>query len=194
MRVPALFLVLITVALFTAGCMGGPKDSDESLAAACERQLEEIAEAEDESGTPTAKSTEERLAATTLVECAGQKTKVVAADAEAEGGETPAEGEEPAGEEPAGEAPAGEEPAGEAPAELDPAARTLFAESCGSCHALADAETTGAVGPGLDDTAMDAAAIEQQIINGGGAMPAGLLEGEEATAVAEYVAGAAAAE
>ena len=119
---------------------------------------------------------------------------MVAADGEAEGGETPAEGEEPAGEEPAGEAPAGEEPAGEAPAELDPAARTLFAESCGSCHALADAETTGAVGPGLDDTAMDAAAIEQQIINGGGAMPAGLLEGEEATAVAEYVAGAAAAE
>lgn len=199
MRVPALLLVVISAALLSAGCMGGPKDSEVRLAEACERQLEEIAEAEDESGTPTAKSTEENLADITLVECAGQKTKVVAADAEGDGaaaegedadaegeGEAPADGEEPA---------AGEEPAeGGAPAELDPAARTLFAETCGSCHTLSDAETSGAVGPNLDETELAAADIEQTILEGRGAMPAGLLEGEEATSVATYVAGAAAAE
>ncbi len=189
MRVPGLFLVLLTVALFSAGCMGGPQDSDARLAEACDRQREEIAE--EESGTPTAKSTEERLDEVTLIECAGQATKVVAAgeaadkaEGDAAAGDKPAEGEEPA---------ANEQPA-TTPVKLDPAARSLFAESCGSCHALSDAETTGALGPDLDESELDAAAIEAQIENGGGAMPPGLLKGDDASKVAEYVAGAAAAE
>lgn len=194
MRIPALLLVLVTVALFTAGCMGGPEDSDARLAEACERQLKEIAEAEDESGTPTAKSTEERLDDITLVECSGQATKVVAAEAEGKG-DAPAEGEGEGaeGEGAEGEAPAEGEGEGEAPAELDPAARTLFAETCGSCHTLSDAETTGAVGPNLDETTLDAAGIEKMILEGRGAMPPGLLDGEDATSVATYVEGAAAA-
>lgn len=181
MRVPALLLVLLATAFIASGCMGGPKDSDKRLAEACDRQLKEIAEAEDESATPTAKSTEERLSETTLVECAGQETKVVAADAE---GEQAADGEAPA---------EGEAPAGEAPAELNADARELFAKTCGACHTLSDAETTGAGGPNLDETTMDAAEVEAQIINGGGAMPPGLLEGDEAKAVGEYVAAAAGA-
>lgn len=200
MRFPAIFLVLITVTLFSAGCMGGPEDSAARLAEACDRQLEEIAEAEHKTETPTAPSTEKRLEEVTLVQCAGQETKVVAADADvdsdADGKDAPADGDEHAeGDEPAeGKEPAkGDEPA-PAPDRLDPAARTLFVDSCGSCHALSDAETTGTIGPSLDDTEMDAAAVEAQIINGGGAMPAGLLQGEEAEAVAEYVAAAAGAE
>lgn len=202
MRVPALFLVILTVALFSAGCAGGPEDSDARLSEACDRQREEVAE--EESGTPTAKSTEERLEETTLVECAGQATKVVDADGEVDAEDDTAndkaEGETSEGEDEdknQGEPETGGAAAGDAPAttpvKLDPAARSLFAESCGSCHALSDAETTGALGPNLDETEMDAAAVEQQIIEGGGAMPPGLLEGEEATAVAEYVAAAAAA-
>jgi cytochrome c551 len=198
MRASALFLALLVLALFVAGC-GGPEDSDQRLAEACERQREEVAE--EEGDTPTAKSTEERLEEVTLVECAGQATKVVAADEEgAEGGEgedADSKTEEGEGEgtdaEPTAEPDGSTD--GEAPTKvaLDPEARELFAGSCGSCHALSDAETTGAVGPGLDDTEMDAAAVAEQIENGGGAMPAGILEGEEATAVAEYVAAAAAA-
>ena len=189
MRVPALLLLLTTAAMFAAGC-GGPKDSDKQLSAACERQRQEVAE--EESGTPTAPSTTERLEAVTLVECAGQHVRLVEGDAvvkdgEAvkDGGDEPAKGDEP----PADEKPAAEEE----PAELDPAARELFVSSCGGCHALSDAETSGAVGPNLDETKMDAAAIEAQIINGAGAMPPGILQGEDATSVAGYVAAAAAA-
>jgi cytochrome c551 len=70
-------------------------------------------------------------------------------------------------------------------------AESLFVGSCGSCHELSAAGTDGSVGPSLDDTSLDAAAIEAQIERGGGAMPAGILEGEQAAMVAEYVAGAA---
>lgn len=210
MRVPALFLVLLMVALFAAGCMGGPEDSDARLAEACDRQREEVAE--EESGTPTAKSTDERLDEITLVECAGQKTKVVEAagaeDAADDTGSEKAEGDTTPATEDAGgkgdEAATGDDAAagdkgaagddGETtPAKLDPAAREQFSETCGGCHTLSDADTSGAVGPNLDETELDADAIEQQIIHGGGAMPPGLLEGEEATTVAEYVAAAAAA-
>lgn len=80
---------------------------------------------------------------------------------------------------------------GEASAVDMDAARDTFAASCGGCHALSDAGTNGAVGPGLDTTKMNADEIEQQILNGGGAMPPGLLQGDDAAAVAQYVAGAA---
>ncbi len=69
--------------------------------------------------------------------------------------------------------------------------KSLFVESCGGCHALADAGTSGAVGPDLDDVKPDAERVKTMIDNGGGAMPAGLLDGEERDAVADYVADAA---
>jgi mono/diheme cytochrome c family protein len=68
--------------------------------------------------------------------------------------------------------------------------KSLFTASCGGCHELSDAETTGSVGPTLDGAALDADTVKSKIAAGGGGMPAGLLEGEEADAVAEYVAGA----
>lgn len=70
-------------------------------------------------------------------------------------------------------------------------ARSLFSNTCGGCHQLSDAGTSGTVGPNLDDTSMDAAQVAQKIEEGGGGMPPNLLEGEERDQVAEYVASAA---
>lgn len=69
------------------------------------------------------------------------------------------------------------------------AGRSIFVESCGSCHALDDAGTTGAVGPNLDDASLSVDGVEQQVREGGGDMPAfeGTLSDDEIAAVAEYV-------
>jgi cytochrome c oxidase subunit I len=71
--------------------------------------------------------------------------------------------------------------------------KDLFVENCGSCHTLAAAGTSGAVGPSLDSVFVDEDGVLKAIEIGGagsGQMPAGLLEGEEAKQVAEYVAAA----
>jgi mono/diheme cytochrome c family protein len=68
----------------------------------------------------------------------------------------------------------------------------LFVDNCGSCHVLSAAGTSGTTGPDLDGLAPDEQQVEAAIENGGtgsGAMPAGLLEGADAKAVAEYVSG-----
>lgn len=91
------------------------------------------------------------------------------------------------------------ERAGEAPAQEPPTASTepgrqLFAQTCGSCHTLADAGTSGTVGPSLDVLEPDAATVETAIRAGGagtGAMPAGLYSGKQAEQVAAYVAAVA---
>jgi cytochrome c551 len=77
-------------------------------------------------------------------------------------------------------------------AAMTPEARELFADSCGSCHALADAQTRGGFGPGLDGKSLDAERVRTQIERGGGSMPAAILDGEEADLVSEYVAAASA--
>ncbi len=53
------------------------------------------------------------------------------------------------------------------------AGKAVFAGSsgCGGCHTLSDAGATGTVGPNLDDLKPSFAAVQQQVINGGGAMP-----------------------
>jgi mono/diheme cytochrome c family protein len=73
------------------------------------------------------------------------------------------------------------------PATDDP--KAIFAASCGSCHTLADAGTTGTVGPSLDESNVDVQAAAEQIANGGGGMPAfrGQLSDEQIRALAEYV-------
>jgi cytochrome c oxidase subunit 2 len=45
--------------------------------------------------------------------------------------------------------------------------KQLFADQCGSCHALADAETTGQTGPNLDNVlrGKDAEYVREQIVN-----------------------------
>ena len=73
------------------------------------------------------------------------------------------------------------------------AGKEVFASSCGSCHALADAGTSGAVGPDLDDLAPDEATVASQVTNGGGAMPAfgDELSAQQIADVAAYVSSVA---
>jgi cytochrome c553 len=72
--------------------------------------------------------------------------------------------------------------------------KQIFTQSCGTCHTLADAGTNGQVGPVLDDLKPDKARVENAIKNGGagsGAMPANIVTGKEAEAVATYVSSVA---
>ena len=82
--------------------------------------------------------------------------------------------------------------------------KKLFASNCASCHTLAHANSTGTVGPNLDDAfRQDRAdgvkstsiaglvAYWIQYPNTEGAMPAGLLKGQHAQDVASYVAAVA---
>ena len=100
-------------------------------------------------------------------------------------------GEDEAGPEPTAtsgrQAPAD---AGEQPAPAGGPGEELFVSNCGSCHTLGAAATTGSTGPELDSLAPDAAQVLSAIENGGtgsGAMPQGLVEGERAQQVADYV-------
>ncbi|MCO5316578.1 MAG: cytochrome c [Solirubrobacterales bacterium] len=82
----------------------------------------------------------------------------------------------------------------ELPKPVSEKGRELFVATCGSCHVLSEAETTGAVGPDLDTLAPDAALVESAIANGGsgtGAMPPHLLKGKDAAEVSEYVSAVA---
>ena len=68
--------------------------------------------------------------------------------------------------------------------------KQIFTQSCGTCHTLSDAGTNGNVGPDLDQLKPDKARVESAIENGGagsGAMPADIVTGAEAEAVATYV-------
>jgi mono/diheme cytochrome c family protein len=55
----------------------------------------------------------------------------------------------------------------------DPAkGKSIFASaSCGGCHTLAAAHSTGTVGPNLDDLKPDYRSVTSQVTNGGGGMP-----------------------
>jgi mono/diheme cytochrome c family protein len=70
--------------------------------------------------------------------------------------------------------------------------KELFIQNCKSCHTLEAVQAHGVTGPNLDDlTGIDKQRVLKAIETGGtgtGRMPAGLLEGEDADAVATYVA------
>ncbi len=90
--------------------------------------------------------------------------------------------------------PAAESTVAAPPAATQGPGRELFVTTCGTCHTLSEAGTSGAVGPNLDDLKPDRQMVESAIKIGGtgsGAMPPGLLEGTEATEVSDYVAGSA---
>lgn len=94
-----------------------------------------------------------------------------------------------------------ESPEAKAPAPAAPAStaagKALFAETCGSCHTLADAGTTGEVGPNLDVLEPEQARVEMAIADGGtgtGVMPSDLFEGKQAEQVAAYIAAVAGGE
>ena len=71
--------------------------------------------------------------------------------------------------------------------------KQVFTQSCGSCHTLKDAATTGTVGPNLDDLKPDEATVQRQVTNGGGVMPAfkGQLTDAQIKAVSQYVSSVA---
>jgi mono/diheme cytochrome c family protein len=82
--------------------------------------------------------------------------------------------------------------------------RELFGRHCGVCHTLAGANAVGKVGPNLDTIKPSASLVLHTIVNGclqspppgdtqqsclgNGTMPAGIIEGQQATAVAQFVA------
>jgi mono/diheme cytochrome c family protein len=112
---------------------------------------------------------------------------------EEEGHAEAAEVEPPSGEPaPPGEPPPPGEPAPPAAPGGDPAAgKEVFLGSagCGSCHALADAGTTGAVGPDLDASQPSFELVVDRVTNGQGLMPPfeGELSEQEIQDVAAYV-------
>ena len=78
-------------------------------------------------------------------------------------------------------------------AEGDPAAgKEVFVANCGSCHTLADAGTTGTIGPDLDALAPPYDTVVTQVTNGGGGMPPfkDTLSQQQIQDVAAYVSSA----
>jgi mono/diheme cytochrome c family protein len=70
--------------------------------------------------------------------------------------------------------------------------RQLFGQRCKNCHTLAAAKATARVGPNLDDLrppkALVLDAVNKGRANGKGNMAAQLVEGQDAEAVAQFVA------
>jgi cytochrome c553 len=73
--------------------------------------------------------------------------------------------------------------------------KAIFRQTCASCHSLAAVNARGVTGPNLDQIGQ---VTKQRVLNairiggtGDGRMPAGLLSGSNAEAVAEYVAAVA---
>jgi cytochrome c553 len=103
------------------------------------------------------------------------------------GGAEAGGGEEAGGEEAAG---GGEQAGGGATEE----GKLIFTQSCGTCHTLKDAGTSGQVGPPLDTVKPNKSRVLSAIEKGGtgsGVMPAGIVSGKDAEAVAEYVSSVA---
>ena len=72
--------------------------------------------------------------------------------------------------------------------------KLIFTQTCGTCHTLKDAGTNGQVGPVLDQVKPDMQRVLNAIKNGGlgsGTMPANLVSGKDAQAVAKYVSSVA---
>jgi len=73
--------------------------------------------------------------------------------------------------------------------------RELFASNCATCHTLQASNSVGVTGPNLDVLRPAAGLVENAILvgraQGNGNMPVGLLTGDDAKAVADYVAAVA---
>lgn len=71
--------------------------------------------------------------------------------------------------------------------------KTIFTQTCASCHTLADAGTSGTVGPNLDQAKPSKELVVDRVTNGKGAMPSfkDSLDQAQIQAVADYVSSAA---
>jgi mono/diheme cytochrome c family protein len=69
------------------------------------------------------------------------------------------------------------------------AGKVIFTENCGSCHTLADAGTSGTIGPNLDEAQPAEALVVDRVTNGQGVMPSfeGTLTEQQIADVAAYV-------
>jgi len=75
-----------------------------------------------------------------------------------------------------------------------PDGKSVFESAgCSGCHTLKDAGASGNVGPNLDQLKPSESAVQHQVENGGGAMPAfkGQLSAAQIQAVAQYVSSVA---
>jgi cytochrome c551 len=63
---------------------------------------------------------------------------------------------------------------------------TVFSTSCAGCHGQGG--KGGGIGPALAGASISLAAAQAQIDNGGGAMPAGLVKGQQEKDVLAYLA------
>jgi mono/diheme cytochrome c family protein len=78
-------------------------------------------------------------------------------------------------------------------AERPTGGKSIFTANCGGCHTLADAGTSGTVGPNLDEAKPPKGLVVQRVTNGQGVMPSfkGSLDEAQIQAVADYVSSAA---
>jgi mono/diheme cytochrome c family protein len=127
------------------------------------------------------------MSAAVVVGCGGggsSSTTEEAAPPAEETEEEPAEEKETGG----GEAEGGE-------SALTAEGKTIFTTNCGTCHTLSAAGTSGTVGPNLDELEPSESTVENQVINGGGPMPAfgkeKILSSAEIKAVSAYVSSVA---
>ncbi len=107
------------------------------------------------------------------------------------GGGTAASTESGGGE---GGASAEGEGGGGGAATANAAGKQIFTQSCGTCHTLSDAGTSGRVGPVLDDVKPSEQEVMSAIEKGGlgsGSMPANIVTGKDAEDVAAYVSSVA---
>src|SRR5262249_22994658 len=95
--------------------------------------------------------------------------EVESAEAEAPGETTPGE-TTPAETTPAETTPAQTTPATE-PGDAAAGKQIFMDQPCGDCHTLADAGTSGSIGPKLDDAKASYAPVVDRVTNGMGVMP-----------------------
>jgi len=71
--------------------------------------------------------------------------------------------------------------------------KSIFANTCGSCHTLSDAGTSGTVGPNLDSSKPPKELVVDRVTNGQGVMPSfkDSLDPAQIRAVADYVSSVA---
>jgi cytochrome c6 len=104
--------------------------------------------------------------------------------------------------EPTGTEPTETEPTEPTPTEPPPggegdaaAGKEIFTAECGSCHTLADAGTSGSIGPNLDESMPSLELAVDRVTNGSGVMPpfGDRLSEQQILDVATYVSTAAGA-
>jgi len=71
--------------------------------------------------------------------------------------------------------------------------KSIFTATCGTCHTLADAGTSGTIGPNLDQSRPAKALVIDRVTNGKGQMPSfkDSLDRAQIETVADYVSSAA---